>query len=74
MPVKVGQILNVRIEEPHIVNGYDSMARLNGYVLTLKVPCGCGKWSGGNTAGFGLCPRTYVGRGSLNGCVPDIEG
>jgi ribonuclease G len=36
MPVKVGQILNVRIEEPHIVNGYDGIARLNGYVLDIE--------------------------------------
>lgn len=36
VPVKAGQILEVRIEEAHIVNGYDGIARLNGYVLDVE--------------------------------------
>ncbi|NLK52012.1 MAG: Rne/Rng family ribonuclease [Syntrophomonadaceae bacterium] len=36
MPVKVGQVLEVRVEEPHIINGYDGIARLNGYVLDIE--------------------------------------
>ncbi|MDH7478451.1 MAG: Rne/Rng family ribonuclease [Syntrophomonadaceae bacterium] len=35
-PVKVGQVLQVRIEEPHIVNGFDGIARLNGFVLDVE--------------------------------------
>lgn len=35
-PVKVGQVLQVQIEEPHIINGIDGIARLNGYVLDVE--------------------------------------
>jgi len=36
VPVKVGQILQVRVEELHSVNGADGIARLNGYVLDIE--------------------------------------
>ena len=35
-PVKAGQVLQVRIEEPHIINGFDGIARINGYVLDVE--------------------------------------
>lgn len=43
VPVKVGQILQVRVEELHSVNGIDGIARLNGYVLDIE--------EGGNSVG-----------------------
>ncbi|MDK2821017.1 MAG: ribonuclease [Clostridia bacterium] len=34
-PVKVGQVLEVTIEEPHAINGIDGIARIAGFVLDI---------------------------------------
>ncbi|NPV27194.1 MAG: Rne/Rng family ribonuclease [Firmicutes bacterium] len=36
VPVKVGQILEVKVEEPHAINPYDGIARLHGFVLDIE--------------------------------------
>ncbi len=35
-PVKTGEILEVRVEEPHVTNSNDGIARLNGYILDIE--------------------------------------
>ncbi|NPV29282.1 MAG: Rne/Rng family ribonuclease [Firmicutes bacterium] len=35
-PVKVGQILEARIEEPHATNPRDGIARLDGYIIDVE--------------------------------------
>lgn len=36
VPVKVGQVLELKVEEPHAVNAYDGIARLHGFVLDIE--------------------------------------
>lgn len=36
MPVKPGQILEVRVEEPHVTNMNDGIARINGFILDIE--------------------------------------
>lgn len=36
VPVKTGQIINVKIEEPHIANINDGIGRINGYILNVE--------------------------------------
>ncbi len=36
LPVKPGQVLEVRIEEPHVNNINDGIARVNGFVLDIE--------------------------------------
>jgi len=36
LPVKQGQILEVRVEEPHVSNLWDGIARVEGYVLDVE--------------------------------------
>ncbi len=43
MPVRQGQILEVRVEEPHVSNPWDGIARVEGYVLDIE---GAGKMVG----------------------------
>ncbi len=35
LPVRVGQTLDVRVEEPHVSNLWDGVARLDGYVIDV---------------------------------------
>lgn len=35
-PVKTGEILEVRVEEPHITNLNDGIARIDGYILDIE--------------------------------------
>lgn len=35
LPVKAGQILDVKIEEPHVANSWNGIARLEGYVIDV---------------------------------------
>jgi ribonuclease G len=36
LPVQIGQVLQVKIDEPHAHNGRDGIARLEGYVLDVQ--------------------------------------
>ncbi|MBE3578138.1 MAG: Rne/Rng family ribonuclease [Limnochordales bacterium] len=36
MPVREGQVVDVEVEEPHITNPQDGIARLEGYVLNIE--------------------------------------
>ncbi|RJQ32940.1 MAG: Rne/Rng family ribonuclease [Peptococcaceae bacterium] len=36
LPVKPGDVLEVRIEEPHVSNIYDGIARIDGFVLDIE--------------------------------------
>ncbi|MTI84801.1 MAG: Rne/Rng family ribonuclease [Firmicutes bacterium] len=36
LPVRPGQVLEVRVEEPHISNLSDGIARMNGYILDIE--------------------------------------
>jgi ribonuclease G len=36
LPVRVGQVLSVKIEEPHAHNARDGIARMEGYVLDVN--------------------------------------
>lgn len=36
VPVQLGQILQLKIEEPHVANMYDGIARLNGFVIDVE--------------------------------------
>jgi len=36
LPVRPGQVLEVRVEEPHISNLADGIARINGYILDIE--------------------------------------
>ncbi|MBO8137269.1 MAG: Rne/Rng family ribonuclease [Desulfotomaculum sp.] len=36
MPVKPGEILEVKVEEPHATNSSDGIARLDGYILDIE--------------------------------------
>ncbi|WP_347488065.1 Rne/Rng family ribonuclease [Desulfoscipio sp. XC116] len=36
LPVKSGQVLEVRVEEPHVSNINDGIARINGFVLDIE--------------------------------------
>ena len=36
LPVKVGQVLDVDVEEPHVSNPKDGIARLEGYVIDVE--------------------------------------
>ncbi|MFZ5591136.1 MAG: TRAM domain-containing protein, partial [Bacillota bacterium] len=36
LPVTPGQVLEVRIEEPHAVNLHDGIARLDGFILDVE--------------------------------------
>ncbi|OTA41205.1 MAG: hypothetical protein A6D92_08880 [Symbiobacterium thermophilum] len=35
LPVAAGQVLQLRIEEPHASNGADGIARVDGYVIDV---------------------------------------
>jgi len=35
LPVKAGQILEVKVEEPHVANPWNGIARLEGYVIDI---------------------------------------
>ncbi len=36
LPVKLGQVLEVKVEEPHVSNLWDGIARVEGYVLDVE--------------------------------------
>jgi len=36
LPVKQGQVLEVKVEEPHVSNVWDGIARIEGYVLDIE--------------------------------------
>ncbi len=36
VPVRPGQILEVKIEEPHATNNYDGIGRVNGFILDVE--------------------------------------
>ncbi|AGL02638.1 Rne/Rng family ribonuclease [Desulfoscipio gibsoniae] len=36
LPVKPGQVLEVRVEEPHVSNINDGIARINGFILDIE--------------------------------------
>jgi ribonuclease G len=36
LPVRPGEVLEVRVEEPHISNTNDGIARINGYILDIE--------------------------------------
>lgn len=36
VPVRSGQVLQVKIVEPHVVNGNDGIARINGFVIDVE--------------------------------------
>jgi ribonuclease G len=36
LPVKLGQVLEVKVEEPHVSNLWDGIARIEGYVLDVE--------------------------------------
>lgn len=42
-PVKVGQVVEIQVEEPHATNSWDGIARLEGYILDIE---GAGKLVG----------------------------
>jgi ribonuclease G len=35
-PVKPGEVLQVRVEEPHVTNIHDGIARVNGFILDIE--------------------------------------
>ncbi len=35
-PVKPGEVLEVRVEEPHVSNNHDGIARVNGFILDIE--------------------------------------
>ena len=43
LPVRSGQVLNLKIEEPHVSNPWDGIARIDGYVVDIE---GAGKMIG----------------------------
>jgi ribonuclease G len=43
LPVKSGQMLELKIEEPHVTNPWDGIARIDGYVVDIE---GAGKQIG----------------------------
>lgn len=47
LPVKPGQVLEVRVEEPHANNINDGIARVNGFILDIE---GAGSLVGGTVA------------------------
>ena len=36
LPVKPGEVLEVRVEEPHVSNTHDGIARVNGFILDIE--------------------------------------
>ena len=36
LPVKPGEVLEVRVDEPHVTNFHDGIARVNGFVLDIE--------------------------------------
>jgi len=70
-PVKVGHLLQVKIEDLHVGNEHDGIARLNGYVLDVQ--------GGGSSVGELVnievikVFRTYA-RARLLGRVPEEQG
>lgn len=36
LPVKPGEVLEVRVEEPHVSNIHDGIARVNGFILDIE--------------------------------------
>ncbi|MFX4261613.1 Rne/Rng family ribonuclease [Pelotomaculum propionicicum] len=36
LPVKPGEVLEVRVEEPHVTNFHDGIARVNGFILDIE--------------------------------------
>ncbi len=36
LPVKAGEVLEVRVEEPHVTNYHDGIARVNGFILDIE--------------------------------------
>lgn len=36
LPVEPGQVLEVRVEEPHVSNNNDGIARINGFILDIE--------------------------------------
>lgn len=36
LPVRTGQVLEVKVEEPHVSNLWDGIARVEGYVLDVE--------------------------------------
>jgi len=36
LPVRLGQILGLRVEEPHVSNPWDGIARVDGYVVDIE--------------------------------------
>jgi len=58
IPVKTGQILEVKIEEPHIANTNDGIARIHGFVLDIE---GAGAFIGDTvTVEITRVHRTYA--------------
>ena len=43
LPVKSGQVLDLKVEEPHVTNPWDGIARIDGYVVDIE---GAGKMIG----------------------------
>ena len=43
LPVRSGQVIDLKIEEPHVTNPWDGIARINGYVVDIE---GAGKMVG----------------------------
>ncbi|MHB8170628.1 MAG: Rne/Rng family ribonuclease [Thermincolia bacterium] len=58
IPVKMGQILQVKIEEPHVANNNDGIARIHGFVLDVE---GAGAYIGDKlTVEITRVHRTYA--------------
>jgi ribonuclease G len=36
LPVKLGDVLEVRVEEPHMTNFHDGIARVNGFIIDIE--------------------------------------
>lgn len=36
LPVKPGEVLEVKVEEPHVTNYHDGIARVNGFILDIE--------------------------------------
>lgn len=36
LPVKPGEVIEVRVEEPHVTNNFDGIARVNGFILDIE--------------------------------------
>jgi ribonuclease G len=43
LPVKSGQVLDLKVEDPHVTNPWDGIARIDGYVVDIE---GAGKMVG----------------------------